>query len=475
MVQTGTVSDGLSSVAQHLGLSPADTYFMHSTVVDPDDVKVGMQRRELRHFALRYAQVLPYVSPSSGNPGAKAIVLPIAESALSYFDACGLARREDVVQVGKRPKSWSYPHASVARQLADELRWNTDLRRALRGKTLISSALTNDDLQVSDLSGCRLLMKPEAQLPFNSKTYLRENAALEGYLVPVGVEISSMSQLDEKWKILVDLAVEQNLPSDVTIWVKLDSRSSGKGTITARALNDESLQLVRDTFRNHAATLGVASDGPFPFVIEVAVEDHPEVTVLANVGVQAVLSECESVIVGSTVQRTLNGRYIGCVIDDDAREHALIAEAAASPALSFYQRMGYRGFLNFDVIVVRHTNGTRFGYLIDPNARLTGATPLLSVVQRNQRARGCLQVGLSYSNYIDATDDSFQTAIEMCGNALYMGDSSNYQGIIPALVNDINARPDGKTVATVIVTGDSTGYVHATYDAYKSRLRSSKR
>jgi hypothetical protein len=137
--------------------------------------------------------------------------------------------------------------------------------------------------------------------------------------------------------------------------VKLDSQSSGKGTITARVLNDESLQVVRNTLRNHAATLGVTPDGPFPFVIEIAVEDHPEVTVLANVGVQAVVSESKWVIVGSTAQRTLAGRHIGIVVDEDAREHGLIAEVAASSALSFYQRMRYRGFVNFVVIVVRHT------------------------------------------------------------------------------------------------------------------------
>ena len=83
-------------------------------------------------------------------------------------------------------------------------------------------------------------------LSFNSKISLRDFATKYNYNIPLGVEIKTPNDFDLKISELKNFVSEKGIDNDkVKVWCKLESQSSGTGTISFEGLNTANIEKLK--------------------------------------------------------------------------------------------------------------------------------------------------------------------------------------------------------------------------------------
>lgn len=489
-LQRKKISEGLEDVAKYLGLKPENTIFIHSTNISPTD-KFG---RLSGHFSIfDHSQTLFYLPKSTQGDTAKSIVLFNHKDFLTYLHEIGIAPKENYINLDKQPRDFSFKHLSVQEKLLDEKDISLNpIRDIIRGRTIVSSYLSENDLLLADKMGCQLLMDPKRQIQFNSKINLREFAPKYEYMVPPGVEIKTSGDFESKISELKKLMDKYGIYNDdAKIWCKLDSQSSGTGTISFNGLDEKNIEKLKLSLINFATTCNLYDDSIInksiynmkvftPFVIELDVEAINQNKIVANIGVEAVISESNITIVGSVRQLTSNGingdygRYIGSRIDVTLEKYQLKAEEYAIPAFDYFQSEGYRGFVTIDVLVVEDKDKRIVGYNIDPNARFSGGTMLLSLVQYASKKTGKMFYGYTYFLAINKSKDIMETFKQYAGDNIFLGEDSNYRGIIPLIVNYLRHK-NKRTILQIAVLSDKPDELDSITSLFKDNLKATKK
>ena len=470
----GTLANGLTDVALQLGLEPSRTLCIHSTVIDDPMPETASARRQLNAYSRRHLQMLGYM-PRNGAPGqARACMFDVEPEVLDYLESAGVLHRKDLVPVGPPPRGTGYPAASVAHHQRLRVEREASEGQAWAPLTLVSSFLGRDEAALAGRSGFSLLMDPRDQVRYQSKGHLRRQALRLGYQVPLGTEVEEEGQLEGRVADLCRRAAAQGLDAgDAWWWVKLDAQSSGAGTFKLQGLDGGSPDRIRAAFA--ARTKGESGAVPnFPCVVELDVACYPHTRLVANVGVQALLSGPRIVLCGSTLQETTAaGRYIGCKIVEAYKETVNLAERASLPALRGFHEAGYRGPLNLDVLVVEdQVAGQRRGYLIDPNPRFSGGTPLLSLYQHARGSNPDIAHAMMFFNLIPRGPEPLAGRVAgLCGKDLFLGLASDFLGILPLVIPDPGHGGGDDAVVTVLVFGRDEDHAWQQYNRFKSRIQ----
>lgn len=469
-LKKGNLSDGLNDVAKYLGLEPSNTLFMNSTVVN-DSV---LQRRIPRKPLFSHSLLLSYLSRSIGS-SAKGICLHVNDELLEYLDTTGIAPKENLIHISQIPKELEYPYISVAPQFKKILIDDIDLRNELKNYTIISSYLSNDEVEIANLIDGKLLMDPEKQIEFNSKYYFRKNSSNGNYSIPLGVCFMGLNEIEasllEFKKCLFSNKIDY---TKAKFWCKFESQSNGEGSFVLDGLTDSNIQKLKEHIICFSKKLEYTQDkiqNDIPLVLEIDVNSLPYESEIANIGVEAVIAENQITLVGCVIQHTRNGRYIGCTINNQLSYFSDYAEQTAIPAFINMQKHGYRGFMTMDVLLTCHSITHEIkGYNIDPNARFTDGTTLLSLLQYSENQTNRNMVGISFSNSIKDDVNLFDNIKQYAGDYLYQGKGSDYEGIIPIIVNDLTTLDDGKRYIKTVVIGNDMDKVENMYSSFKKNI-----
>lgn len=468
-LQRKEIAEGLEDIAKYLGLNPEETVFIHSTNTSPDD----QFKRIVGHYnVFDHSQPLCYLARSQRGGTAKAIILFNISNFLKYLDEIGIAPSENYINLNKQPSSLTtYSELSVQAKLLDETDNSlNEVLKSLQGKTIVSSYLSENDLQLKDKVKGSLIMEPKLQVPFNSKIKLREFSSKYKYRITLGVEVNSANEFASKISELQNIISQNKIDiNKVKLWCKLESQSSGTGTTLLQGLTDETIKKLEASLIQFATTCKLYKDTTenksiynmevfTPFVIEVDVESFNQNKIVANIGVEAVISESNVTILGSVRQITSDGsngdygRYIGSRIDNVLETYQSIAEEAAIPVFDYFQSEGYKGFITLDVLVVEDGTKNLVGYSIDPNARFSGGTMLLSLVHYASKMTGKKFYGITYFLAVNKSNDRMETFKLHAGDNLFLGKQSNYKGILPLIINNLRGANQKDNIQVAVLS-----------------------
>lgn len=468
-LQRKEIAEGLEDIAKYLGLNPEETVFIHSTNTAPDD----QFKRIVGHYnVFDHSQPLCYLARSQRGKTAKAIILFNISNFLKYLDEIGIAPSENYINLNKQPSSLTtYSELSVQAKLLDDTDNSLkEVLKSLQGKTIVSSYLSQNDLQLKDKVKGSLIMEPKLQVPFNSKIKLREFSSKYKYNITLGIEVNSANEFASKISELKTIISQNKIDiNKVKLWCKLESQSSGTGTTLLQGLTDETIEKLQASLIQFATTCKLYKDTTenksiynmevfTPFVIEVDVESFNQNKIVANIGVEAVISESNVTIVGSVRQITSDGshgdfgRYIGSRIDNVLETYQSVAEEAAIPVFDYFQSEGYKGFITLDVLVVEDGTKTLVGYSIDPNARFSGGTMLLSLVHYASKMTGKKFYGITYFLAVNKSNDRMETFKLHAGDNLFLGKQSNYKGILPLIINNLRGANQKDNIQVAVLS-----------------------
>lgn len=470
LVKRGTLSEGLKNVADYLGLNPEKSVFLHSTVVNDDN----LGRRLFYKPSFAHSQILSILPRESTTP--KGVCLYVNEDLRDYLSEVGLAPKDNYFYIDKYPSKKSYPYFSVSGYFKEYLKnLDMDELESISGSTVVSSFISRDDEIIADFIKGSLIMNVKDQVKFNSKYYLRKLSKKYEYPIPPGVAFEGLNSLESAFSSLKELMKIRTYNVDNTkVWCKFQSQTSGKGSYIFKGFGKDSYANTRNHILEFCGKLDISDNeilNKVPLILEVDVDSIPEESQIGNIGVEAVVSSDSVTLVGCVSQDSKDGRYIGSIIDRETKELSKYAEEAALPFLKAIKREGYRGFITIDVLLTKNENtGKIRGYNIDPNARFTAGTPLLSLLQYSEKMSEKELFGLSYSNAIKDSDNLFDRVKYYCGDDLYLGKDSNYQGIIPIILNDVNYFENKKRYLRTVVVKESISHCKRVYMNFKERI-----
>jgi len=469
LVQRGTLENGLENVSKYLNLKPEKSVFLHSTVVN-DDV---MGRRLFYKPSFAHSQILSILPRRTSWP--KGVCLYVNKELREYLSEVGLAPKDNYIYIDKYPSKDSYPYFSVSGYFKEYLRdlKETDLKY-LKNTSIVSSFISKDDEYTANFLNGNLIMNLEDQVKFNSKYYLRKLSQKYDFSVPLGVPFKGLYSLESAFYDLYNILLESNCkPNTSKIWCKFQSQTSGMGSFSFQGFSKESFKNTKEHIREFCRKINIPEEdmkNEVPLVLEIDVSSMPYEKQIANIGVEAVIS-CQGItLVGCVSQKSKNGKYIGSIIDKNTKAFSWSAEEVALPFLKAIQEDGYRGFITIDVLLTRTKDGSVKGYNIDPNARFTAGTPLLSLIQYSQKMSGLDLFGFSYSNAIKDSKNLFERVKYYCGDDLYLGEKSNFKGIVPIILNDVNFFENKKRYLRTVVISESILSAESIYSNFKKRI-----
>lgn len=489
-LQKKEIAEGIEDIAKYLGLSPKDTVFIHSTNTSPNDPF----KRIVGHYnVFDHSQPLCYLPRSQRGNTAKAIILFNIADFLKYLDEIGIAPSENYLNLNKQPSSFTYSELSVQAKLLDEAdRSLKNIVDSLTKKIIISSYLSQNDLLLKEKLNGSLIMQPELQVPFNSKINLRDFSSKYNYTIPLGVEVKTANDFELKIAELKNLVAELKIDiNKVRLWCKLESQSSGRGIVLLEGLKEKNIRQLQSSLIQFASSCKLYNDSIkektiynmkefTPFVIEIDVESIHKNKIVANIGVEAVISESNVTIVGSVRQITNGGqysgsfgRYLGSRIDDVLETYQAVAEESAIPVFDYFQSEGYRGFVTIDVLVVEDESQNLIGYNIDPNARFSGGTMLLSLVQYVSKMTGKKFYGITYFLQVDKSDNLFESFKHYADENLFLGKDSNYKGILPLILNNLGTQ--NKDTIQVAVLSDNLNELEEIFSTFKANIQAERK
>jgi len=465
-IRKGNLSNGLSNIAEYLDLSPEEAVFIHSTVISDEDEMVGKERRQSTGYPLRHSQILAYIPRDKAIKNSKGIILPVSEDLLNYYDKYGMAPRENIEIVGGFEEGVDnriYPNASVAAQIYKAVKsGNKHLIDILDRKKLVSSYLSYDEVKISQTIDTGLLMRPETQASFNSKILLKDLSQGK-YNSPLGITVRNADDFDSKFVEFRKLLEDNSIDIDtVRLYYKPESACSGKGICQFFNLNDETIEKIRE--------LSYQFDVFDPFILEIDVNSMPNEELVANVGVQSVISKSFVTLLGSTSQKVHNNAFIGCEVTPEFKKYKELAEETAALAFAEFRKSGYIGYMSLDVLITYNEKTCKYkGYNIDNNARFSGSTPIVSMMDYSSKMLGKEVYGITYGNLIKNDENLVNKVLNLCGESLYKGKESKFSGIFPAEIDDRYSRDEKRYVRTIVI-GEDIDYVRNIYSDFKKRI-----
>ena len=470
LIQRGTLDNGLENVARYLDLEPGKSVFLHSTVVN-DDV-IGRKLFYKPSFA--HSQILSILPRETSFP--KGVCLYVNKNLRNYLSDVGLAPKDNYYYIDKYPSKETYPYFSVSGYFKEHLNYLTNKElKSLKNSTIVSSFISKDDEFTAEFLDGQLIMDLKNQMKFNSKYYLRKLSENYDFSIPSGVAFKGLNSLEYSFKRLRSILNESGCNIENSkIWCKFQSQTSGNGSYCFTGLSLESLESTREHIVEFCKKINIKEKdmkNKVPLILEIDVNSIPNEIQVANIGVEAVVSSKSVTLVGCVSQRSKNGKYIGSIIDNQTKNYTRFAEEAAIPFLSAIQKEGYRGFMTIDVLLTKSLkSGLIKGYNIDPNARFTAGTPLLSLIQYSEKMSEGELFGFSYSNAIKDSSNLFDRVKYYCGDDLYLGKKSDYEGIIPIILNDVNYFEDNKRYLRTVVISKSISKAETIYSGFKKRI-----
>lgn len=443
------IPEGFGDVQAVLGAEKA--VFTTGFITDPEDTEGGQKLPTPEPEGDVYLNQLGAVL---AGKGATVATLGLDPAHRAYLEDLGLL--QGTILEGQHPNELRYPEASVEAQLLSEIsRGNQQVRECLNGTLFAPAFPTQVAQEVAALSGGRTLMSPEQSVSFNSKRRLRESAPGR-YLIPEGVEISSLSELSAKIRQLKE---RFSSVSNLKLWVKFDSLSGGDGVFpfypqpgSLDALIKKLDHVARQShFYNGLDPRASLSDRLdailkiMPIVIEVDIASHPETeTVLANYNVQAILTDQGPRLVdGTSAQITHEGTYLGNArhLSGAALTHQARAEQCFMDACQMAWEEGCRGYVGGDVIVRLTKDGRPEAIIFDFNGRPNASTFFVRSHHYFEREAGRTFAALN-TNLRFPTGVSFAEAAEQLQGELFRGKSSGFTGVMPAALRSLPDRPN---------------------------------
>ncbi|MDW7669393.1 MAG: hypothetical protein SCJ93_11260, partial [Bacillota bacterium] len=466
----GTLDNGLENIARYLDLEPKKSVFLHSTVVN-DDV-IGRKLFYKPSFA--HSQILSILPRETSYP--KGVCLYVNKNLREYLSEVGIAPKDNYYYIDKYPSKEKYPYFSVSGYFKEHLNYLTNKElKSLKNSTIVSSFISKDDeLTANSLDG-NLIMDLKKQMKFNSKYYLRKLSESYQFSMPLGVGFKGLSSLECSFERLKSILTRSSCQVENSkIWCKFQSQTSGNGSYCFTGLSSESFQSTRNHIIEFCKKINIKEEdieNKVPLILEIDVNSMADEIQIANIGVEAVVSGSSITLVGCVSQRSKNGKYIGSILDRETKDYAVFAEEAAVPFLKAIQKEGYRGFMTIDVLLTKSMkSGIIKGYNIDPNARFTAGTPLLSLLQYSEKMSERELFGFSYSNAVKDSIDLFDRVKYYCGDDLYLGEKSDYMGIIPLILNDVNYFEDNKRYLRTVVISESISKAETIYSNFKKKI-----
>lgn len=442
---------GLKSICEYLGIEDDKAIFFHSLSFDSKD----KMRRNLNSGKMSYAEIFSFAC----NEGPKFASCYYNKKLIHYLDERGLINKERLLLLGEERKV-EYPYNSVSRMFWERLQWDKELRKELEGYTVVSSFLGSDDEKSAEMIHGKTLMRAEDQVKFDSKWYMRMIASKYDFSIPFGVAFCGLNALEDAILNLREHGVR-------CAWIKLESLFSGSGNLYVDDLTKVD-EIRRKLEKLSQQFYGMVFDKDYldnelHFVIE---EDLSDMEVF-NIGVEAVVADSQVTVLGGVAQKTENGIYRGSYYDEMVEANIGVALKAAEKLFVAYQKEGYRGCITVDVLV---TNDGK-AYNIDPNARFSAGSMLLKNIHVSEYYTGKKMYGLSFTNSIPVSGDLVDDVFDYIGEYLYRGSESDYQGIIPALLNDVHVLEDGRYYLKTVVVADSYEKACWMYQKFKERIR----
>ena len=468
-ISRGSLEDGLDNIAEYLGLDPGNTLFLHTTVVN--DNRISRKLAYKPSFA--HSEILSYSSKRFVNP-ALGTCLYVNKGLLEYFNVSGISPSCNVIKINTVPDGEKYPYLSVSAHFKEHLLKKPHLVEQLKGSTIITSFLSEDDVEIAELLRGKLIMDPSKQSVFNSKYHFRRMSDEYGFSIPPGICFKGLKNLEESIYALKNKLAGFCTSNQPGIWLKFESQTSGEGSMKIECLDARSVKTLRKHIVEFSKSINVEEEEVnnfLPLVLELDVSGIPRQHEIANIGVQAVIGENGVTLVGATSQISMNGKYIGSAVNKTTEYLLQYAEQTAVPAFTAMYREGYRGYMTIDVLLVKNdSTGEIKGYNIDPNARFTAGTPLLSLLHHSRKSSGRKLYGFSYSNAVRAGEDVFERIKSYAGESLYKGHASDFEGIIPIVLNDKKHIAENKYYLRTVVISESTEGAEKMYTAFKKRL-----
>lgn len=468
-IERGSLEDGLDNIAEYMGLNPSNTLFLHTTVVNDDSVS----RRLFYKPSFSHSEILSYSSRSKGNK-ATGTCLYVNQGLMDYFNDSGISPSGNILKIDAVPDFRTYPNLSLSAHFKEHLLANPYLADRFRGYNIVTSFLSKDDVDIAGIIDGNLVMDPQKQKVFNSKYHFRKMGEDFGFSIPPGVSFMGLDSLEESIELLKGRLKELRTEETAEIWLKFESQTSGEGSVKVKGFNENSINILRKHIVEFSASIDVGENemnSYLPLILELDVSSLPGEREAANIGVQAVIGERGITLVGSTSQISRDGRYIGSRVDTSMENMEKHAEIASLPAFASIHNLGYRGYMTIDVLLTRNEDtGEIKGYNIDPNARFTAGTPLLSLLHHGRKLSGKKLCGFSYSNAVRAGEDVFERIKDYAGKFLYMGASSNYEGIVPVVLNDKKNISENKYYLRTVVMSETMEGAENIYSEFKKKL-----
>jgi hypothetical protein len=362
----------------------------------------------------------------------------------------------NVIQVTRdqaRTNVFSWPEHSIPQRLIEKAERKPHLREQFRGKVYCPRMPYAEMRDTIAQFGGSTLITPEQAFEFNSKVRTAEQAESIGYNVAPHVVAYNWDQMESGIIALAQKAKDLGLdPGRTKYWIKFDGLDGGDGVRPFEPAR-ESFNDVRAWVR-HVMKESETPEGKFtPLLMDIDVGHLPEVRrVLGNFNVQGVAGPDGVYHTGTTIQKTVDGVYMGGALPGTREEKTLAAEAARGgmPVLAAAQSMGYRGYAGIDVLVCEGKNTPHVDFVLEMNGRINSSTSLLSTAQWVGREAGLGRRAEAFNISAGfAPMDNFAAFETKFGDVLYKGAESGHAGVIPILLKpDEQGRLKGvKTIA----------------------------
>lgn len=464
IVQYGKIINGTNDVAKYLGINPEKALFLHSTSFDENDVD-NLKRVAINKGRMIYSEILSY--SSNVDNGSKSAISYFNDELLDKMEEMDVIKRDNIIKVTDE-KNVDYPYNSVSTMLNQKVKKDEELRKKLDGFTIVSSYISKEDEETARLINGHLLMDRKLQEKFNSKYEFRKMAEKYNFSIPDGIEIKGLINLQDGLNKL-----KAHNSESVSIWIKLETQSSGTGNIKIDDYVNVDEKEIENKIKEIAKKVYdeeyIMKD--MQFIIEYDVSSVNKEKEVANIGVEAVITENKVTILGGVEQATDNGKFVGSKITDNTYKYLDIAQKTAKEAFIAVSEEGYRGFMTIDVLVTKNEDTSEIkAYNIDPNARFSAGTMLLRNVQASEEYNKKRMYGISFANAIPKTENMIDSIVQWLGEDLY-NKKGDYTGIIPALINDINQIGEDRYYFKSVVVSDSYENAEKEFIEFKNKIK----
>ena len=441
-VERANIADGYTAIANYLGMDPESTVFINSLITNPKH-PVDFKMSDTDGLDWRSAQ---YVIPLTA-PGSHAITFEISPEHTAYLKK--YVAKGDLKMVEAQGRA--YPGGSIPAYLTGQLGTDNALVGELQGQQLFNSYQTAEVAKLSENLGHKAPVSVDAYLDFLSKGYVHDIAKDAKINIAPGIVVKQPASIEELVAQVEKLAEQAPLTK---IWVKASSLSGGQGIVP---IDNPTPATIKDAFNVIAKSYkdagffpkdapAMQADKPFdginffmPIVVESDIGSlEPGSQVVANSCVQAVVTKDKITLVGTSLQLTKNGEYIGAALPSEADKPAITAaEAEAVKLLTKMAQDGYVGFAGVDVIVTKNAQGELNPYVLEVNPRLNASTPLLALAQNAEQETGGKIYAVTVMHYLETQYDGDKSAVvrNTIGKDLYKAEESGFEGVVPYMVD----------------------------------------